>query len=98
MLGQIFINASHLNKFSPQNIKMHVYEHRQAADRRDHYLEFEGGLLEDLPEEVEAELLAVEHVQALVTLDVIQTKLKLGLDLTYQSPNMIYNSIGFWQH
>ena len=34
MLGQIFINASHLNKFSPQNIKMHVYEHRQAADRR----------------------------------------------------------------
>ena len=35
MLGQIFISASHLNKFFPQNIKMHVYEHRQAADRRE---------------------------------------------------------------
>ena len=46
-----------------------------------HHLEFERGLLEDLPEEVEAELLAVEHVQTLVTLDVIQTQLKLGLDL-----------------
>ena len=35
MLDQFFINVGHLGKFSSQNIKMHVYEHRQAADRRD---------------------------------------------------------------
>ena len=38
MLDQFFINVGHLGKFSSQNIKMHVYEHRQAADRRDYNL------------------------------------------------------------
>ena len=32
MLDQIFINVGHLYKFPPQNINMHVYEHRQAVD------------------------------------------------------------------
>ena len=45
------------------------------------HLEFERRLLEDLPEEVESELLAVEHVIALVSLDVFQPQLQLGLDL-----------------
>ena len=45
------------------------------------HLEFERSLLEDLPEEVEPELLAVEHVQPLVPLDVLQPQLQLGLDL-----------------
>ena len=37
MLDQIFINVGHLYKFPPQNINMHVYEHRQAVDMADHY-------------------------------------------------------------
>ena len=45
------------------------------------HLEFERRLLEDLPEEVESELLAVEDVIALVSLDVLQPQLQLGLDL-----------------
>ena len=32
MLDQFFINAGHLYKFPPQNINLHVYEHRQAVD------------------------------------------------------------------
>ena len=32
MLDQTFINAGHLYKLPPQNINMHVYEHRQAVD------------------------------------------------------------------
>ena len=32
MLDEIFINVGHLYKFPPQNINMHVYEHRQAVD------------------------------------------------------------------
>ena len=54
------------------------------------HLEFERRLLEDLPEEVESELLAVEHVIALVSLDVLQPQLQLGLDLVqrfHQSSN-----------
>ena len=47
------------------------------------YLEFKRRLLEDLPEEVEPELLAVEHVQPLVPLDVLQPQLQLGLNLPH---------------